>query len=213
VAEPVRIATDTGGVEPATGFRALATMGGAIRIDHPVLREPGIERVRLGLEWSGLPPCGFSAYYAGYPASDGLRNQAFRVTICAPVPGWSAGDLQVALFTGDREDGPVDSISWFDLSAAGGAIAAPGDWPLTVTLAAPETGFGDAAYASALAAASLALASAPQRRFRPVAWLLRRLFGLKKPPAALPNPPWQPLIAKVHLSVQRDAGPAESLSP
>ncbi len=84
----------------AAPFGAPPWPGGWLRIDHPVLAGPPLDRLVLRFDWAGLPPGegGFADYYRGYVV-DGrgqlfdfspFDNAAFAVTLAAPVHGWDA---------------------------------------------------------------------------------------------------------------------------
>nr|WP_294815547.1 hypothetical protein [uncultured Sphingomonas sp.] len=84
----------------AAPFGAPPWPGGWLRVDHPVLAGPPLDRLVLRFDWAGLPPGdgGFADYYRGYVV-DGqgqlfdfspFDNAAFAVTLAAPVHGWDA---------------------------------------------------------------------------------------------------------------------------
>jgi len=82
----------------AAPFGAPPGPGGWLRVDHPILAGPALDRLVLRLEWAGLPPGdgGFASYYQGYAVDaqgqlfdwPPFDNAAFVVTLAAPLPGW-----------------------------------------------------------------------------------------------------------------------------
>ncbi|AQR73698.1 hypothetical protein [Sphingomonas sp. LM7] len=84
----------------AAPFGAPPWPGGWLRVDHPVLAGPPLDRLVLRFDWAGLPPgqSGFASYYRGYVVDEQgqlfdwppFDNAAFTVTLAAPVRGWDA---------------------------------------------------------------------------------------------------------------------------
>ena len=82
----------------AAPFGAPPWPGGWLRVDHPVLAGPPLDRLVLRFDWAGLPPGdgGFADHYRGYVVdgqgrmfdSPPFDNAAFSVTLAAPVHGW-----------------------------------------------------------------------------------------------------------------------------
>lgn len=96
----IRTPAGPASVSAAAPFGAPPWPGGWLRVDHPVLAGPPLDRLVLRFDWAGLPPGdgGFADYYRGYVV-DGqgqlfdfspFDNAAFAVTLAAPVHGWDA---------------------------------------------------------------------------------------------------------------------------
>ena len=96
----VRTPSGLASATAAAPFGTPPGPGGWLRIDHPVLAGPPLDRLVLRLDWAGLPPGGggFASYYHGYVVDaqgqlfdwPPFDNVAFTVTLAAPVPGWDA---------------------------------------------------------------------------------------------------------------------------
>lgn len=195
--EGVRFGTPNGPGDAEAGFALFGLVpvaGARFEIDHPALRAPGVKRIRLGLEWVGLPPTGFSSYYAGYAPFYAVRNDSFRIIVRAP--GFGEG-REMPLFPGSAE-GAADPVSWFDLRAEQNCPAGPDESPIALVLASPADAFGNTIYPVAVMAAAIKGAE-HAKHAGPIGWL-GRLFGRQPAAPAMPNMPWLP-IAKVHVSV------------
>lgn len=82
-------------------------LGGWLRIDHPALAGPPLDRLVVRFDWASVPvgDAGFAGHYRGYVVDGAGRlldwapfdNAAFTVTLQAPVPGWD-GAQQLPLF-------------------------------------------------------------------------------------------------------------------
>lgn len=94
----IRTPSGTASTGAAAPFGAPPWSGGWLRVDHPALAGPPLDRLVLRLAWAGLPPGedGFAGWYRGYVVdSEGqlfdrvpFDNAAFTVTLAAPVHGW-----------------------------------------------------------------------------------------------------------------------------
>ncbi|TGX54124.1 hypothetical protein E5A73_08360 [Sphingomonas gei] len=96
----VRTPSGPASVTAAAPFGTPPVPGGWLRIDHPALAGPPLDRLVLRLDWAGLPPGdgGFASYYQGYVVDargalfdwPPFDNSTFTATLTAPVPGWDA---------------------------------------------------------------------------------------------------------------------------
>ncbi|MCD2324177.1 hypothetical protein LQ953_09155 [Sphingomonas sp. IC-56] len=163
-----------GGQASATAAAPFGTppfVGGWLRIDHPALAGPPLDRMVLRFDWAGVPAgdAGFAGQYRGYVVDEQgalldhspFHNGAFTVTLKAPVRGGDARQ-EVPLFAAlapspdvlsDRfeaapppmpDDVPLAPSSWL---AAGAASEGAVDTDhILVTLASPPQAFGHALY-------------------------------------------------------------------
>jgi hypothetical protein len=116
------ISTPTGpaSTEGAAPFGSPPAQGGWLRVDHPILAGPPLDRLLLRFDWTALPPGpgGFEGWYHDYlvDAEGQVRdfspftNAVFTATLDAPVPGWDAArrlPLFVSVADWEEAAGPV----------------------------------------------------------------------------------------------------------
>ena len=214
------VSTSAGPSASTPGIAAFGigpSAGGWLRVAHPALAEPVLDRVVLTLDWAEMPAEGFAAYYRDYllgpdrrisaPGHPLFDNGRFRVA--ASPPG--GGTIDLALFqsrttvvedvfapasfqptrteTRPAADGPVSRTSTFAFAPAATGRTEPA---VQLRLSAPDYGFGDALFPANVAYAVFANAEAAEDARRPSLFdhLWALILKLLKAPVALAKKIW-----------------------
>ena len=201
-------------------FGAPARKGARFELRHPDLADKALREVSLDLRWSDLPTqaYGFADYYAQYVIGldRALSPKLFDNDVFQARARLTGGGLKLTpeaerpfpLFRTYEEAGEAvaqqllvpDVRHTFEVEEDLGGRDREGDPRLTVTLSAPDYGFGEDLYVPNLLHASQAGLS--QRR----SWLsglVERISPERRPstPAlAHPNRPWTPVVQRLSLT-------------
>jgi len=175
-------------------FGPLPDTASYLAVGSPEPARKTVTRYRLNLNWAALPPGGLAGYYADYGEPD-LTDAAFKVKCSILRDGrWVEVGAEQSLFALDPRSReaeathslevspsglrgywrPTDGAALLDQNTRGGFVK--------IGLSAPDVGFGHQHY-------PVVLADAMSLR-------------VKNRKAALPNPPYTPLLARMTLDYE-----------
>ncbi|HKJ40508.1 MAG TPA: hypothetical protein VKA27_00390 [Sunxiuqinia sp.] len=183
---------------PFMPFGPAPVIGGYLRIRNPLILQKNLSKLKLYINWSGLPQIrnGFSDYYKDYPGE--ISNSSFKAVIAQSrnIPKSRKQDQQTfGLFDSNGEflanekkiNVNIDHFSFNGRKIQSGNSVEENSNQLFIVLTDPENAFGHPVFTEIYGNAAL-----KGSRFR-------------KKAISLPNQPYTPVIERLEASYSNTA--------